>query len=402
MRQFSISLVLLILFTSFPAAAEAIGHYTTTAASAPATATPNTVIDLTAPMDEQGTIGTIAIRSNGFACENGFKVKFFRRNGNSLTSIAERGPFSPAGGLTTVDLVPAVALEKNDLIGIVSLQSCMVASGQTPVVSAEAIQFPGDITSGNLTTGTRLPYFALAAYGARDFHAEVRTQVIIVAGAAAGAGGSQFRTDVFLTAPRQNFSSGHFVYHREATVGVNDDPSVKFDLEPGGSKTIPNIIGTSLGLSGKGSVDVYTQIGFEPPIVAARVYDDGGAAGTKGFAFDAQKLSEAVQPGQQGVLFTPQDKARFRMNVGIRTLDVATQIDFIVLTSTGAVRGVVTHSYPANYYIQPDLNGLLNGMATQPGDTILVSPVEAAAFVYGSIIDNATNDPSLQLAKPLQ
>lgn len=402
MRRLPASLTLILLLATPAVRAQSIGNYTFAATPSPSLSAPNTIIDLTAPATQDGTIGTIAIRSPRFACDNGFKVKFYRRSGNTLTSFAERGPFSLNGTHTTIDLTPAVNVQKNDLIGIVSLQDCMATAGQTPVANAEAVQFSGDVSSANLSSGTRLQHFALAVYGAQNSHAEIRMQVIVVAGAAAGAGGAQFRTDVFLTAPRQGISGGRLVYHREAVSGFDDDPSVSFDLEPGASRTIPNIIGTNLGLSGKGSMDIYTKIGFEPPIVSTRVYDDAGAAGTKGFSFDAQRLSEALNVGQQGVLFTSQDTARFRMNVGIRTLDIPTQIDFVVLNSAGLQRTVVTKTFPANYYVQPDVAGLLNGFAPQPGDTILVTPIDGPVFVYGSIIDNKTNDPSLQIAKPLQ
>jgi hypothetical protein len=397
MRFFS---VLVLLFATLSAGAQ-IGNYTFSANAASERTAPYTVVDLTAPSTGVGSIGAVAIRSNRPSCDEGFKLRFFRRSGNTLTSIAERGPFSLNGYHTTVQFSTPVEVQEADLIGVVALKSCMTVVGQTPVLSAQSVEFAGDVNSASITNGTLLHHFALAAYGAETSTSEIRTQVIVVAGAAAGANNAQFRTDVFLTTPRTGVSWGRLVYHREGTTGYDNDPSVPFTIEGGYSKTIQNIIGTSLGLSGKGSIDIYTRIGFDPPVVSARVYDEPGSGGTKGFSFDAQRITEALPPGQQSVLFTPQDTTKFRMNVGIRTLDAPSQIDFILLGPSGQQRAIVTKSYPPNYFTQPDANSLL-GVAPQAGDTILIIPIDSPVYVYGSIIDNFTNDPSLQLAKPLQ
>jgi len=402
MRLSPLLLALLLLLVAFTAGAQTIGNYTFLGnGSALNQDTPYTVVDLNSPATEAGTIGTVSVRSSRFDCTDGFKLKFFRRSGNTLTSIDERGPFSLNGTNTTVQLVPPVTVKRNDLLGVVALDSCMSVAGQTPVLSAEAIQFQGDAGTANLSTGTRLPLFALAAYGAQSPTAEIRMQTILVAGAATGVNGAKFLTDVFLTAPPAGISHGRLVYHREATTGFDDDVSVTFDVEPRNSKTIANIIGSSLGLSGKGSIDIYTKIGFEPPIAAARIYDDAGSAGTKGFSFDALKITDALGVGEDGILFTPQNTARFRMNIGIRTLDFPTQIDFALISSTGIQRSIVTRTYPANYFVQPDATSLL-GLATQPGDTINIFPIDGPVFVYGSIIDNTTNDPSLQIARAVR
>ena len=393
--------VVAVLVSALTAGAQTIGNYTFSASPSPVLSAPYTVVDLTTPATGSGTIGAVAIRSSRASCDDGFKLRFYRRSGNTLTSYAERGPFSLNGYHTTIPLSPVVSVQTHDLIGVVAVRDCMSIVGQTPLLEGQSVEFDGDIASANLATGTLLPHFALAAYGAETFNSEIRTQVIVVAGAASGANGAQFKTDLFLTSPRQGVSAGRLVYHREGTTGYDTDVSVPFDISGGASKTIANVIGSSLGLSGKGSMDIYTRLGFDPPVVTTRVYDESGGGGTKGFSFDAQRLSDALSSGEEGLLFTSQDNAKFRMNVGIRTLDEASQIDFVLLGPTGQQRAIVTRTYPANYFTQPDANSLL-GIAPQPGDTILIIPISGNVYVYGSIIDNFTNDPSLQLAKPLQ
>jgi len=392
------SLVALALSAS---AEVTIGNYTLAGDTfqQPADA-PYTIIDLNSGATENGTIAAVAVRTFGAPCADAFRVRFYRPGGGSVSIVAERGPFAVNGGITKVTMTPPVNLRAGDLIGIVAQKPCMRVTGQAPVTNANAVQFPGIIDAVDLSTGTPLPHFALAAYGAASTTAEVRTQVIPVAGAAPGVNGASFKTDVFLMNPRNTASAGRLVYHPEQVSAAPTDPFLSFSIEPSRSLTFENFV-NGLDRIGKGSVDVYTIIGYEPPYVNARIYDDAGLNGTKGFSMDAQTIGSALQPFEQGVLFTPADDTRFRMNIGVRTLDQSAEIDFLLLDANGIQRALVKKTYPANYYTQTDAPSLL-GATPHSGDTIIVYPRTSPVFVYGSIIDNTTNDPSAQIAKTVK
>jgi hypothetical protein len=363
---------------------------------------PNTVIDVTSGATGNGNIGAVVIRSTSNSCPgNAIKVKFFRGNDpGDLTMIAERGPFPITDILMKVDLVPPVAVQQGDLIGITHLQTCARAMGQGTTVSKSSYQYAGDITSTVGVFANWLPGFALAAYGAETSTSGVRTQVIVVAGVAQGQGGSLFKTDLFFSNLRSRRSAGRLVFHRAGVTGSSSDPSFPFSVEPTGSVTFPNFVGTSLGLSNVvGSIDVYTTVGFEPPAVTARIYDDPGTGGTKGFTVDALKVEEALQTFQNAALFTPISN-NYRMNIGIRTL-AAGEIQFLHLSAGGASRAFVTKNYPADYFIQ-DSAAAVTGVQPQPCDHIVVYSQQTAFYAYGSIIDNANNDPSLQVARHLK
>lgn len=361
---------------------------------------PNTVIDVSSGATANGNIGAVAVRFNRSECTGAaFKVKFFRRAGNDYNMTTERGPFAITGSLTKVVMTPPVPVLQGDVLGITELKECAGTVGQTPLLFKNAYHFQGDITTTSSLDARWLPSFALAAYGAESAASEIRTQVIIAAGAAAGVGGSSFKTDIFLGNLRGTRSAGRLVYHPAGVGGSPSDPSYAFAVDQQRSLNLPNFVGTTLGRSGVGSIDVYTTIGFEAPTIAARIYDDAGAAGTKGFTLEGLTPSSALQPFENAILFTPLGPG-FRMNMGVRTLE-ATEVQFLHLDASGTQRAFVTKSYPADYFIQ----GLVRdftGVNPQPGDTVIVYSQQKPFFAYGSIIDNASNDPSVQVAKHLK
>lgn len=395
--------VLVTLFLSTTALAEiSVGNYVLgTDSSTINFAVPNTVIDLNSGATGAGNIGAVVIRSSTNNCPgNAFKVKFFRGSVGSMTMTAERGPFAITNSLTKVALVPPVPVQQGDVIGITELQNCTGTVGQKTAAFKNAYHYEGDITSTSGLTPSWLPNFALAAYGAESMTSEVRTQVIIVAGVAQGQGSSLFKTDLLLANLRGTRAAGRLVFHRAGVAGSPSDPSFAFSVEPQRTVTYPNFVGTRLGLSNVvGSIDVYTTVGFEAPIINARIYDDPGSGGTKGFTMDALKIEEALQPFHNAVLFAPINTS-YRINIGIRTLE-AGQIQFLHLDANGSTRAFVTKNYPADYFIQ-DSASIFTGVPWQPGDQIIVYSQQKSFYAYASVIDNGNNDPSVQVAKHLE
>jgi len=402
MRSRVVSLVVSVLAIAASAPAQTIGDYVVNPNSGVVSIQrPFTVIDVGSPATSTGTIGVVAIRALD-ACSAAVKVKFFHQASGVYTPFAERGPFDVTHPLMVLQMEPPVSVTTGDVIGLVAMQDCSRLAGQVPLLFKNAVQFNGDVSAPvSLSNAVSiLPNFALAAFGAPNANAEVRTQIIIGAGAAPGANGANFKTDLFVTNTRPQRSSGRIVYHPEETSGRPDDPSIPFIVDPHTSITYPNFLPTRLGLTGKGSVDIYTRIGYEAPLVSARVYEEG-SGGTKGFVLESLPESDALDAFEQAVLFVPSDATKFRMNVGVRTLDTETQVEYDLYDSAGGFRTFVTKTYPANYYQQTDFKSLF-GVDFQPGDTIFVFPRRGVAYIYGSIVDNTSNDPSAQVARPLE
>ena len=62
----------------------------------------------------------------------------------------------------------------------------------------------------------------------------------------------------------------------------------------------------------------------------------------------------------------------------------------------------VSKAYPANYYIQRAASDFLESYRFGGGESVVVSIYAGSAFVYGTIADDRTNDPSVQIARPLR
>jgi hypothetical protein len=152
-----------------------------------------------------------------------------------------------------------------------------------------------------------------------------------------------------------------------------------------------------MGQSGVGTLDLVATTG-PAPLTVVRIYNDAGAAGTTGFNEDQIRTEDALSAGQRAVLVAPIDPAKFRFNIGVRTLASGASITLTVRNAKGEVTRTVTKSYPAVFFQQGSAEDFL-GAALDANDSIQISVDSGSLIVYGATADNTTQDPSLQLAK---
>ena len=136
-----------------------------------------------------------------------------------------------------------------------------------------------------------------------------------------------------------------------------------------------------------------------PSRITARVFSDGGAAGTSGFTEAGLPPNEALHVFQRGVLLLPPDLTNFRMNVGVRTLEAGATITIYTYGADGTLRNSrVNIPYAPNYFEQRTATTFTGASTLEPGGMIYLTINSGALFVYGSITDNGTQDSSMRIA----
>jgi hypothetical protein len=151
-----------------------------------------------------------------------------------------------------------------------------------------------------------------------------------------------------------------------------------------------------MGQSGLGTLDVVPTSG-PAPVVNARIYNDGGAAGTVGFSEAALRPQDALQTGETGILIAPSDLTRFRFNLGVRTLSSGVTATIEVWDAAGALVTTVQKQYPKTFFLQAKASDFL-GVDVPADASVEITVTAGSAVFYGSVVDNVTQDPSTQFA----
>ncbi len=367
--------------------------------------TPMTAIDLANPASGPATLTNAAFSWSASPCPGAVKIKFFRPSPTgSLVFMTERGPYDVTSLTSFVFLSPPVEVQGGDRIGIGRLTPCGSPVGQTPGATAGFVGYSSDVTfTVTVAQGTVISNATLSVQASGNVTVPPSSPdpagIVPVVGSTPGAlGQAFFRTSVQLHNPGSTLISGRLVYHPQGAAASASDPSSFYAIQPGETRSIPDLL-PSMGLSGLGSLDVVPEGGTAIPLLAVRVFNDGGSFGTTGFTEEVVLPAEALGAGQRGVLVAPIDTALYRFNVGVRSLASGATLSIVVRNAAGTVTRSFNRTYAPSYFEQRDSASFLEGAAVSANDTITVQVTSGAAIVYGATVDNRTNDPSLQLAR---
>jgi len=133
------------------------------------------------------------------------------------------------------------------------------------------------------------------------------------------------------------------------------------------------------------------------PVVVARIYNDGGVAGTNGFAQPAFKASDASAAGDSGTFILPADATNYHFNIGIRTLDDGVTATFTVWDSLGVLVHTAQKNLPLANSLTLDAGGqFLDGITLPPNGSIGGTVTQGSAIFFGAVVDNRTLDGSTQ------
>jgi uncharacterized repeat protein (TIGR01451 family) len=358
---------------------------------------PYTDVDMAGPATFAVSLTTATFGWSSVGCVQALKIKLFRPSGRDLVFLTERGPFDSFP--TTVTLSPPVPIQTGDLIGISHLTNCGNPVGAFPGASAGYIALPGDVTSTvSLSSGKATANFTLAVQ-ASGVASESAQGIVPVVASIPGVPPSLFKTGFQMHNSTASTLAGRLVFHPQGVAGSGSDPSLAFSLAAGQTQAFDNLP-PAMGLAGPriGSLDIVTPIGAPAPVVAARVFNDGGAGGTTGFTMSAASLDSLLQAGDHGVLFTPADVVRFRMNIGVRTGPSGAAMIVTRRSADGTVLQTLTKIYAPNFFEQISGAEFLAASPFGANDSLTIQVTSGSAIVYGVTADNTTQDPSIQFA----
>ncbi len=232
------------------------------------------------------------------------------------------------------------------------------------------------------------------AFGTAD--AGTLRGVVPVVGSTAGGFGSNFRTSMQLSNRTDHVQSGMLVFHPAGAPATDADPKLMYELQPRETVGWEDVV-FEMGATGLGSIDLIVDDGGVPALVA-RAYDDKVTEGTVGTGINLVGTTEALSQGDTTTLIVPRDLERFRFNIGVRTLGTGATITATVYDANGnehATTGPL--AFAPDYFTQMPATDFL-GAPLRANDAVAITVTSGEAVLYGTVTDNATNDPSIHVA----
>ncbi|HEX7155181.1 MAG TPA: Calx-beta domain-containing protein [Thermoanaerobaculia bacterium] len=218
--------------------------------------------------------------------------------------------------------------------------------------------------------------------------------IVMAVGSLQGAAGSRFGTAVQMVNFSDARATGVLLIRPAAMSDASRDVAIDYDLAPGELRAFGDLLAEH-GLEGLATLDVVAATGALPRLTV-RIYDDGGD-GTTGFTLPVVTPGDALSAGDTALLIAPADPIAMRFNIGVRTLAAGATLAIEVRDRTGATRHSVTRNYEAGWFNQVAAAGFA-GVPLNAGDYLAITVVRGSAILYGASVDNATNDPSVQVA----
>ncbi len=214
--------------------------------------------------------------------------------------------------------------------------------------------------------------------------------VIPAAGTGAGAAGSLWKSEVTLHNGGNEPLAATLAYHD----GTSATPFT-VTLAPDATESIDDIVANRFGRSsstGAITADV-SDLAAGKLAITSRTYTVS-AQGEFGQDVPAIPVSEALESGDHGVIPGPSRIAARRFNFGIFAVN-ASDIEWQLVRKDGSLAATVSRSYPANSHAQYSRGvETLFAKTSQDNDTVRAVVQSGRVVVYGSIIHNATNDPT--------
>jgi CubicO group peptidase (beta-lactamase class C family) len=202
-----------------------------------------------------------------------------------------------------------------------------------------------------------------------------------------GVGDSIWRSDVGLLNRSPLSNTVRLRYH-----GGAQQIDVEFLLSPGESRTIPDVVDW-FGLNGFGPLQVFSA---EALTVTSRTFNQS-LDGTFGQSLDGVTATGGLEAGESVVLMQLREDATARTNIGIHNQwRKPARVDIALHDADGALITAHSRDIPAQQTVQ--LNRPFRRLGSrsdiETGYAVVTVLEGQDIYAYGSVIDNATGDPT--------
>ena len=372
-----------------------VGGGTTASAADAAVTFVNSAFPALAP----GTIANAHVLWGEATCAGSLKIKIIRPGEfGSLRVSAERGPFTPIPGPNVFTLTPPIEIRAGDMIGVTQLGPACGGGILRSSVDRNVVETAifGEPALGSSVT-TEFPLSSRVPNVAGSNSPDLLHGYVIAAGSLRGGFGSQFKTGLQLANNSAYQIKGKLVFHPAGVPAQATDPFLLYSIPARRTVSYDDVVQV-FGVSGLGTIDLFTSNGA-PPNVTVRIYNDNGAAGTSGLTEELKTPYEIIESDQGGTLSIPADVTNFRLNIGYRTLDEGAQLNVQVYDKDGVlVPGTEAQVFPANTFNQVSGAQFTGRAALPAGGLITFQVTSGSIYVYGATTDNRTNDGNLAFA----
>jgi len=300
------------------------------------------------------------------------------------------------GGGVVVTLVASAAGFAQAGAGVYVASGVAAISGSTAqLFLADPSAFYVNVHNGDFAAGA-----VRGQVGPPETHA-----ILPIVSRAQGVAGSNWVTDVRVLNPYDLDVEVRAEWYPSNVAGLpGPAAAVPLNVVAGGQGVYDNIVASLFSSSGNGAVRL---VSWSPIAVAARVYNDQrgdpAIAGTFGQFAPALSPQQALAAGAVPLLSNRPagDKTDFRSNAGyFNPWPFPVQATFTARFPDGSVLGT------ASATLQPFANQIVGVFALVPGvpagmqtqaNMFLTFTAARPVFVYGSVVDNSTNDAILPL-----
>ncbi len=217
------------------------------------------------------------------------------------------------------------------------------------------------------------------------------TLVIPASGTGPGSNGSHWQTELTLHNTSASAITATLTFHD--TSGAGETATV--DVAPRATVSIADVVATRFGrTSATGAIEVTFDSAFAQKLTVGSRTFNKSASGEFGQDIPAVDAASVPDAGSIVVLSGPSSATDAHFNFGVYAASAAT-VQWELLRADGTIAASKEVSYAAGSQIQYVIGiETLFASAAQDNDTVHAIVTNGRALAYGSVINNASGDPT--------